>query len=134
MNSLSEGWLEVQIGSKENQELNALAYLKAVRSELQLQEIYGLDEEIELAGGGRARLFQTLLASELHSAFFQSAYVQPFQKHYAEFGIVLQSVEQTGVQWTGRRGESVSYDLGRRRPKGQKNDGVDSLSRISPRQ
>jgi hypothetical protein len=91
---IERGMAGIQIGSKENHELNALAYIKAVRSELQLQEIYGLDEEIELAGGGRARLFQTLLASELHSAFFQSAYVQPFQKHYAEFGIVSKALSK----------------------------------------
>ncbi|MDP3636212.1 MAG: hypothetical protein Q8R51_02400, partial [Azonexus sp.] len=91
---VERGMAEIQIGSKENHELNALAYLKAVRSELQLQEIYGLDEEIELAGGGRARLFQTLLASELHSAFFQSAYVQQFEKHYAEFGIVSKALSK----------------------------------------
>mgnify|MGYP000887872939 CR=1 FL=1 len=68
------------------------SYCKAVRSELQLQEIYGLNEEIELAGGGHARTFQTLLASELHSAFFQSAFVQPFQKYYAEFGTVSKAL------------------------------------------
>jgi hypothetical protein len=66
---IERGMAEIQIGSQENHELNALAYIKAVRSELQLQEIYGLDEEIELAGGGHARIFQTLLASELHSCF-----------------------------------------------------------------
>lgn len=89
---IKRGVAEIQIGSKENHELNALAYIKAVRSELQLQEIYGLDEEIELAGGGKARIFQTLLASEFHSAFFQSAYVQPFQKYYADCGIVSKAL------------------------------------------
>lgn len=89
---IDRGMAEIQIGSKENHELNTLAYIKAVRSELQLQEIYGLDDEIELAGGGRARLFQTLLSSELHSAFFQSAYIQPFQKHYAEFDNVSKAL------------------------------------------
>lgn len=91
---IDRGMAETQIGNKENHELNTLAYIKAVRSELQLQEIYGLDGEIELAGGGRARLFQTLLSSELHSAFFQSNYVQPFQKHYAEFGIVSKALSK----------------------------------------
>jgi hypothetical protein len=91
---IERGMAGIQIGSQENHERNALAYLKAVRSELQLQEIYGLDQEIELARGGRAKLFQTLLASELHSAFFQSAYVQPFQKHYAEFGIVSKALSK----------------------------------------
>ena len=91
---IERGMAEVQIGSQENHERNALAYIMAVRSELQLQEIYGLDEEIELAGGGHARIFQTLLASELHSAFFRSAYVQPFQKYYAELGIVSKALSK----------------------------------------
>lgn len=91
---IDRGMAETQIGSKENHEMNTLAYIKAVRSELQLQEIYGLDEEIELAGGGRARLFQTLLASELNSVFFQSDFVQAFQKHYAEFGNVSKALSK----------------------------------------
>jgi len=91
---IERGMSGIQIGSAENHELNAQAYLKAIRSELQLREIYGLGDEIELAGGGRVRLFQTLLASELHSIFFQSAYVQPFQKHYAEFGVVAQALSK----------------------------------------
>lgn len=91
------GMAGIRIGSAENHELNALAYLKAVRSELQLQEIYGLDCDIELAGGGRARLFQTLLSSELHSAFFQSAYVQPFQQYYAACGVVAQALSKLAL-------------------------------------
>ncbi len=125
---IERGMTGVQIGSKENHELNALAYLKAVRSELQLQQMYGLDEEIELAGGGRARLFQTLLASELHSVFFQSAYVQPFQKYYAEFGIVSKALCKLAFNGLVDGENRFSYDLGRRRPKNQKNDGVDCLS------
>lgn len=94
---IDRGMAGIQIGSKENRELNALAYLKAVRSELQLKEIYGVEEEIELAGGGRARLFQTLLASELSSVFFDSAFVQPFQKHYAESGIISEALSKLAL-------------------------------------
>ena len=91
---VERGMAEIQIGSTENHELNAQAYLKAIRSELHLQEIYGLDEEIELAGGGRVQLLQTMLASELHSAFFQSAYVQPFREHHAECGVVTHALRK----------------------------------------
>ena len=91
---IEQGMAGIQIGSTENHELNALAYLKAVRGELLLREIYGLDDEIEVAGGGRARLFQTLLAGELHTVFFQSAYIQPFQKHFADSGIVAQALSR----------------------------------------
>lgn len=91
---VDRGMAKIQIGSKENQELNALAFVKALRSELHLREIYGLDDEIELTGGSRVKLFQTLMASELHSVFFQSAYVQPFQKHYVEFGNVAKALSK----------------------------------------
>lgn len=86
---VAQGMAEQQIGSRENHELNALAYIKALRSKLQLREIYGLDEAIDLAEGGKAELLQILLASELHSAFFQSAYVQTFQQHYADCGVLV---------------------------------------------
>jgi hypothetical protein len=88
------GLAEIQIGSAENHELNAIAYLKAIRSKLVLKEIYGLDDEIEVAGGGHANLFQTLLFAELHSVFFQNAYVQPFQKHYAECNVVARALSK----------------------------------------
>ncbi|WP_248595352.1 hypothetical protein [Candidatus Accumulibacter phosphatis] len=55
------GLAEIQIGSAENHELNAIAYLKAIRSKLVLKEIYGLDDEIEVAGGGHANLFSDLI-------------------------------------------------------------------------
>lgn len=91
---IARGMAEQQIGSRENHEQNALAYIKALRSMLQLREIYGLDEEIHLAEGGKAPLLQLLLASELHSAFFQSAYVQPFQQHYANCGVLVQALSK----------------------------------------
>lgn len=89
---LALGMDQQQIGSAENHERNTLAYAKALRSALQLQEIYGLEDEIELANAGRTKLFHILLASELHSVFFQSAYIQPFQQNYAECGIVAQAL------------------------------------------
>lgn len=91
---VARGMAQEQIGSRENHEQNALAYMKALRSMLQLREIYGLDEEIHLAEGGKAPLLQILLASELHSAFFQSAYVQPFQQHYADCGVLVQALSK----------------------------------------
>ncbi|WP_455230064.1 nuclease-related domain-containing protein [Geopseudomonas aromaticivorans] len=85
---------ETLIGSAENHELNRLAYIKALRSALQLCEIYGLDDELELTGGVRVKLFQVLLASELMSVFFQREYVQAFQQHHAECGVVAQALSR----------------------------------------
>jgi hypothetical protein len=91
---IERGMAEIQIGSAENHELNAQAYIKAIRSELHLQEIFGLDDEIALPGGLRTKLFQALLSIELHSVFFQSAYVQPFQNYYADCGVVAQALSR----------------------------------------
>lgn len=91
---VARGMAEIQIGSAENHELNAEAYIKAIRSELQLKAIYGQDDELELADGTRANLFQAMLASELTKVFFQSAYIQPFKQHYQEFGVLAQALSK----------------------------------------
>lgn len=91
---IEQGMAEIQIGSAENHELNARAFIKAIRSELHLKEIFGLDDEIALPGGLRAKLLQALLAIELHSVFFQSAFVQPFQNYYSDCGVVEQALSR----------------------------------------
>lgn len=95
---IERGMAEIQIGSAENHELNAQAYIKAIRSELHLQEIFGLDDEIALPGGLRTKLFQALLSIELHSVFFQSTHVEPFQNYYANCGIVAQALSRLAFQ------------------------------------
>lgn len=92
---IERGMAGIQIGRTENHELNALSYLKAVRGELLLREIYGLDDEIEVAGGGRARLFQTLLAGELHTEFFRAPTSNRSKKQFPpEFSIVAQALSR----------------------------------------
>ena len=91
---IERGMASIQIGSKENHELNTEAYIKAIRSELHLKEIFGLDDEIALPEGLRAKLFQALLSIELHSVFYQSAYIKPFQNYYASCGIIAQALSQ----------------------------------------
>ncbi|SFG68851.1 NERD domain-containing protein [Neptunomonas qingdaonensis] len=68
------------IGLPENHEGNQLAYIKAIRSRLQLGEVYGLDDHITLNDGTSVPLFQLLLASELSSQFFEQSFIQPLQK------------------------------------------------------
>ena len=77
---IERGMVGVQLGSSENHEANREAYVKAIRSELHLKEIYGLDDEIGLPGGLNANIFQALLSIELHSVFFKSAFVKPIPK------------------------------------------------------
>ncbi|XEG74722.1 NERD domain-containing protein [Pseudomonas sp. abacavir_1] len=75
------------IGSPENHELNQLAYIKARRSELKLQQIYGLGDWLSLGDGTQVQLHHVLLASELTSVFFQSQFIQPFQDYLRESGV-----------------------------------------------
>jgi len=80
------------IGSPENHELNQLAYIKAVRSKLQLQQIYGLGDRVSLSDGSQVQLHHLLLASELTSVFFQKEFIQPFQSHLRESGVLAQAL------------------------------------------
>ncbi len=89
---IERGMADFQIGSKENHELNTVAYIKAIRSELHLKEIFGLDDEIALPEGLSAKLFQALLSIELQSVFFQSAYIEPFQNYYTSCGTVAKAL------------------------------------------
>jgi len=80
------------IGSAENHELNQLAFIKAVRSKLQLQQIYGLGDRVSLSDGSQVQLHHLLLASELNSVFFQKEFIQPFQSHLRDSGVFAQAL------------------------------------------
>lgn len=85
------------IGSPENHELNQLAYIKAIRSELQLQQIYGLGDRLSLSDGTQVQLHHVLLASELTSVFFQSQFIQPFQNYLRESGVLAHALGRLAV-------------------------------------
>ena len=53
-----------------NHEANRFAYLKAMRTQLQLTEVYGVAESVTAETGLRSELFQALLSLELMTAFF----------------------------------------------------------------
>ncbi len=89
---VDSGMAEQIIGSPENHELNQLAYIKALRSELQLQQIYGLGDRVSLSDGSQVQLHHVLLASELTSVFFQKEFIQPFQDHFRESGVLAQAL------------------------------------------
>lgn len=65
-----------QIGRPENHEANRLAYIRAIRAQLQLDEVYGIDDSVMLDSSERVDLFQALLSLELTSAFFQQDFLQ----------------------------------------------------------
>lgn len=115
---VDSGLAEQIIGSPENHELNQLAFIKAMRSELQLQQIYGLGDRLSLSDGAQVQLHHVLLASELTSVFFQSQYIQPFQGCPCAW--------PSGHGWLAVGGEQVPHDLvrrGREDPQDQRLDG-----------
>ena len=100
------GMAEQIIGSPENHELNQLALIKAVRSQLQLQQIYGLGDLVSLNDGSQVQLHHLLLASELTSVFFQKEFIQPFQVHMRESGVLTQALGRLAMNGllTGKTG------------------------------
>ncbi len=76
----------VTIGSPENHQLNQWAWILALRSQLQLTEIYGIAESVQLAAGTQVDLFQALLSMELMKVFFKSDFVQPYLSHLNRLG------------------------------------------------
>ena len=74
------------IGSPESHEANQLAYIKAVRSQLYLQVVFGLGERVRLNDGTEVALHHAMLASELTMAFFEQAYLQPYNRYLDDLG------------------------------------------------
>ena len=74
------------IGQPGNYEANLFAYIKAMRTHLQLTEVYGLAESVTAESGLRVDLFQTLLSLELMSAFFNIEFMEPYMKYLGETG------------------------------------------------
>lgn len=60
-----------RIGTHENHEANQLALIRALRTQMELNEVYGIDDAVLLESGERVDLFQALLSLELTSAFFR---------------------------------------------------------------
>lgn len=81
---IESGMADQIIGSPKNHDLNQLAYIKTMRSVMQLQQVYGLGDQITLSDGTQVQLYHLLLASELISVFFQSEFIWPFQEYFRE--------------------------------------------------
>lgn len=91
---VDSGMADETIGSVEYHEANRVAFIKAIRSRLQLQQIYGLGEQLSLSDGAQVQLHHVLLASELTSVFFEQAFIQPFQRYFSETGVVVHALGQ----------------------------------------
>lgn len=78
---VASGMATVKIGRPENQEANQLAYLRALRTRLQLTQVYGIAESVTTDTGEAVDVFQAALSLELMSAFFQRDFLEAFMSH-----------------------------------------------------
>lgn len=88
------------IGQPENEDENRLAYIRAMRTQLRLTEVYGIADTVSTEAGERVDLFQALLTLELTSRFFMLDCICQFAAHAAEEGWVggLRSLAMNGLR------------------------------------
>lgn len=86
-----------QIGRPENHEANRLAYIRAMRTQLQLSEVYGVDEMVNTDTGARVNLFKALLSLELMSAFFQRDFLETFAQNLKQSGNWVDALRQLAL-------------------------------------
>ncbi len=67
-----------RIGSPENEDHNRLAYIRAMRTQLRLREVYGVGDRVVAESGESVDLFQALLSLELMSVFFLRDFLAEF--------------------------------------------------------
>jgi hypothetical protein len=83
---MNSGFAFQRIGKPENEENNRYAFYSAIRTNLELVEIYGLDDEITTDKGIKIDLFQTILTIDLMHAFYKHGYILPYCKHRERTG------------------------------------------------
>lgn len=89
-----------RIGRPENESENRLAYIRAMRTQLRLTEVYGIADTVSTEAGEMVDLFQALLSLELTSRFFMLDFIFQFAAHAAEEGWVggLRSLTMNGLR------------------------------------
>ena len=83
---VDSGMATQQIGSAENHELNQVAYIKALRTQLQLTEVYGVSDTVTTDAGDTLPLYQALLSLELMNVFFHRDFLETYVKHVRSTG------------------------------------------------
>jgi hypothetical protein len=83
---VDSGMATQQIGSTKNQEINRVAYIKAMRTQLQLTEVYGVSDTVTTDAGDTVTLFQALLSLELMNVFFQRDFLETYITHLRNTG------------------------------------------------
>lgn len=87
-----------QIGTPENHKVNRLAFIRALRTQMQLDEVYGIDDAVLLESGERVDLFQALLSLELTSAFFQRDFLAKYGLLLAKTGNSMAALSELALQ------------------------------------
>ncbi|MBL8252319.1 MAG: hypothetical protein JNJ76_01785 [Candidatus Competibacter sp.] len=95
---IHRGLAERTMGRPENHEANRMAYIKAIRTQLRLTEIYGLDETVTTETQQAVSLFQALLASELMNAFYQQDFLQVFVSYANRLGHWLPALSRLALE------------------------------------
>ena len=83
---VDSGMATQQIGRPENNALNQVAYIKALRTQLQLTEVYGVSDTVTTDAGDPVPLFQALLSLELMNIFFQRDFLETYVQHLRTTG------------------------------------------------
>ena len=70
----------------ENLEANLQAFAKAMGTQLQLLEVYGLAETVQTESGLTVDVFRALLAMKLMTAFFVKDFLRPYSDYLVQLG------------------------------------------------
>lgn len=95
-----------KIGRPENHEANRLAYIRAMRTRLQLVEVYGVADTVTTDAGDSVDLFQALLSLELMSAFFLRDFIGEYVKHLQDSADWVTALEKLIVGGLGQTPEN----------------------------
>ena len=110
LNSLHQYWLnkalivyacseldDTPFGLPENDAGNREAYIRASQIFLQLTEIYGMDDQLELPDGTQVDLFNALHSLELMTAFFKAHFIVPYKEYQQVSGDWLYALGQLAL-------------------------------------
>ncbi|TAH47134.1 MAG: hypothetical protein EYC67_07575 [Betaproteobacteria bacterium] len=92
------GLADKPMGRPENQEANRLAYIQALRTQLRLMEVYGVDSPVTAESGAKVALFPALLSLELMSAHFQRDFLMAYAGHLADSGHCIAALNRLAME------------------------------------
>lgn len=91
------GRATVIIGRPENHDWNRWAYVKAMATQLRLNEVYGVGETVSTETGKEAPLFEALLSRELTTAFCEKEFVMPYRDLLARTGNWVEALRALAI-------------------------------------